>query len=136
VLKRYLALAGLPMDLTPHNLRHCSHASSQLRARSPARQELLGHSQLATTHLHAREHGADCRNSTRKAHTQRGAVGDELSSCQRSAFSGQRQGSAGPAIGCQRSALGDRRNSNLFFFLFFVFFFFFSWYPLVQCERS
>ena len=53
MLKRYLALAGLPRDFSPHKLRH-AYATHLLNAGADLRlvQELLGHAQLATTQIY------------------------------------------------------------------------------------
>jgi integrase/recombinase XerC len=69
LLKRHLAQAGLPLDLTPHKLRH-SYATHLLNAGADLRlvQELLGHSQLATTQVYTHVSMARLQAIHAKAH--------------------------------------------------------------------
>jgi len=69
MLKRHLAYAGLPLDLTPHKLRH-SYATHLLNAGADLRlvQELLGHAQLATTQIYTHVSMARLQEIHAKAH--------------------------------------------------------------------
>ncbi len=69
LLKRHLSLAGLPMDLTPHKIRH-SYATHLLNAGADLRlvQELLGHVSLSTTQVYTHVSVARLKDIHSRAH--------------------------------------------------------------------
>lgn len=69
LLKRYLASAGLPSDITPHKLRH-SYATHLLDhgAELRALQAMLGHASLSTTQVYTHVSVARLREAHRQAH--------------------------------------------------------------------
>lgn len=69
LVKKYLGLAGLPMDLTPHKIRH-SFATHMLDGGADLRllQDLLGHASLSTTQIYTHVGIGRLKEAHKKAH--------------------------------------------------------------------
>jgi len=70
IVKRYKTMAGLPVDATPHTLRH-SYATDLLEQGADLRsvQELLGHKNIVTTQIYTHVTNKQLRGVYKKFHS-------------------------------------------------------------------
>lgn len=70
LVKKYTVMAGLPVDATPHTLRH-SYATDLLQQGADLRsvQELLGHKNIVTTQIYTHVTNTQLKNIHRKFHS-------------------------------------------------------------------
>jgi len=70
MVKKYTVMAGLPVDATPHTLRH-SYATDLLSHGADLRsvQELLGHSNIATTQIYTHVTNQQLKDVHKKFHS-------------------------------------------------------------------
>lgn len=70
LVKKYATMAGLPIDATPHTLRH-SYATDLLNQGADLRsvQELLGHQNVATTQIYTHVTNNQLKDVHRKFHS-------------------------------------------------------------------
>ncbi|MBP6942629.1 MAG: tyrosine-type recombinase/integrase [Candidatus Buchananbacteria bacterium] len=70
MVKKYTVMAGLPVDATPHTLRH-SYATDLLTQGADLRsvQELLGHSNIATTQIYTHVTNQQLKDVHKKFHS-------------------------------------------------------------------
>ena len=70
LVKKYTVMAGLPVDATPHTLRH-SYATDLLEQGADLRsvQELLGHKNIVTTQIYTHVTNTQLKNVHRKFHS-------------------------------------------------------------------
>jgi len=70
LVKKYTIMAGLPVDATPHTLRH-SYATDLLEQGADLRsvQELLGHKNIATTQIYTHVTNKGLKNVHNKYHS-------------------------------------------------------------------
>ncbi|NCN07393.1 tyrosine-type recombinase/integrase [Candidatus Falkowbacteria bacterium] len=70
LVKKYTVMAGLPVDATPHTLRH-SYATDLLDQGADLRsvQELLGHSNIATTQIYTHVTNKKLKDIHKKFHS-------------------------------------------------------------------